>query len=71
MLGLLQSALKVLSALGVIFEKCQKLYYEKKYGKIHDILNEVEDKRVDGILTDADIIAANKRLREQKKGLFP
>jgi len=71
MLGLLQSAPKVLSTLGVIFEKCRKLYYERRYGKIHDILESVESKRVDGTLTDDDIIAANKRMREQKKGLFP
>jgi hypothetical protein len=67
----LQSAGKALTSLSVLFDALRKLYYEKKYGKIHDILEEVEEKRLDGTLADDDIRAANKRMFEQRKNLIP
>jgi len=68
---LLQSAGKIITILSVIFKDLRKLYYEKKYGKLHDTLKEIETKQIDGVLTDDDIIAAAKKLRKQKQGIIP
>jgi len=68
---LLQSAGKIITILSVIFKDLRKLYYDRKYGKLHDTIKEIETKRIDGVLSDDDIIAAARKLREQKKGLFP
>lgn len=70
MLPFLQSVGRLINSLLDLISNLRAAYYRKKFGSIHDTVEEL-DKKISNGITDDEIINAARELRKRKKGLLP
>jgi hypothetical protein len=70
LISFLEVAGRILRALCVFYDKIKEDYRESKKAEVRVEINQINQKRMDGTLTDDDIRAFNKRLRDKTTKTF-
>jgi hypothetical protein len=71
LISFLEVAGRILRAFCDFYDKIRRDYHDQKKAEVRVELDDINQKRLDGSLTDDDIRAANKRLRDKAKTFLP
>lgn len=71
LISFLEVAGRILRTFCDFYDKIRRDYRNQKKAEVRVEIDEINQKRLDGTITDDDIRAANKRLRDKTKTFLP